>query len=120
MTLTEESLMHTVQDSLRCFGITKRYTGYLHLVYCIQLVIADDFRLAAVTKEIYMEAAAYFDCKWTRIERNIRTLAAVAWQLNADLLIQMAGYPLSNAPTTSEFIEILASYFLRSMRNTTA
>ena len=106
-----------VRDTLRRFGITKRYIGYSHLGYCLQLVIADDNRLVAVTKEVYMQKAAYFECRWSNVERNIRTLAARAWDLNSTLLTEMAGYPLNRAPAAAEFLEILATYFLRNQSN---
>ena len=61
-----------------------------------------------------MATAAHFGCKWTVVERNIRTVVARAWQVNSDLLIRMAGYPLDGAPTASEFIEIVSSYIIRN------
>ena len=48
------------------------------------------------------------------VERNLRTVVSRAWQVNPDLLCRMAGYPLTAAPTASEFIEIIASYIIRS------
>ena len=61
-----------------------------------------------------METASHFNCNWTAVERNIRTTVARAWKVNCPLLSEMAGYPLACVPTASEFIEILASYILRS------
>ena len=61
-----------------------------------------------------METAAHFDCKWTAVERNIRTAVSRAWKINRPLLCDMAGYPLACTPAASEFIEIAASYILRS------
>ena len=66
------------------------------------------------TKEIYMETAAHFECNWTAVERNIRTAVSRAWSVNPDLLCQMAGYPLESEPTSSQFIEIISSYIIRS------
>lgn len=106
--------MTTVQDTLRLFGITKCYKGFKHTAFAICLAVQDEARLEAVTKEIYMVTASHFNCKWTAVERNIRTAVARAWKVNRPLLFEMAGYPLSSAPTASEFIEILASYILRS------
>lgn len=106
--------MANTQDTLRLLGITRCYKGFKHTAYAIYLALDDEDRLAAVTKEIYMETAAHFGCKWTAVERNIRTAAARAWKVNRPLLCEMAGYPLAWTPTASEFIEILASYILRS------
>lgn len=106
--------MTAIRDALRPFGITRCYKGLVHTCFSIFLAVNDDFRLEAVTKEIYMETASHFGCKWTAVERNIRTVAARAWQVNPDLLMQMAGYPLNGTPSASEFIEIISSYILRS------
>ena len=106
--------MTAVQDILRSLGITRCYKGFKHTEYAICLAIQDESRLEAITKEIYMETAFHFNCTWTAEERNIRTAVARAWKINHALLCDMAGYPLTCAPTASEFIEIIASYILRS------
>lgn len=106
--------MTTIQNTLRPFGITRCYKGFKYTVYAIHLVIENEDRLDAVTKEIYMETASYFGCKWTAVERNIRTAVSKAWRVNPDLLCRMAGYPLSDTPTASAFIEIISSYIIRS------
>ncbi|HIW55061.1 MAG TPA: sporulation initiation factor Spo0A C-terminal domain-containing protein [Candidatus Ruthenibacterium merdigallinarum] len=106
--------MTAIQDLLCLFGITRCYKGFRHTAYAIFLAVQDESRLEVVTKEIYMETASHFSCNWTAVERNIRTAAARAWKVNRPLLLEMAGYPLTCTPAASEFIEILASYLLRS------
>lgn len=106
--------MPAVQDTLRLLGVTRCYKGVQHTAYAIYLAVQDESRLEAVTKKIYMETASHFGCNWTAVERNIRTTVARAWKINRPLLLEMAGYPLTCTPTASEFIEILASYILRS------
>ena len=96
--------MIVIQDTLRPLGITRCYKGFLHTAYAIQLAVEDESRLEAVTREIYMETAAHFDCKWTAVERNIRTAVSRAWKINRPLLCEMAGYPLACTPAASEFI----------------
>ena len=110
----EDAAKTAIQDTQRLFGITRCYKGFLHTAYAIQLAVEDEDRLEAVTKEIYMETAFHFNCTWTAVERNIRTTVARAWKINRPLLAEIAGYPLTCTPTASEFIEILASYILRS------
>jgi len=85
--------MPAVQDTLRLFGITRCYKGFMLTSYAISLAVHDESRLEAVTKEIYMETASHFNCKWTAVERNIRTAVARAWKVNPSLLCEMAGYP---------------------------
>lgn len=106
--------MTIVQNTLRLFGITRCYKGFKHTAYAICLAVRDESCLEAVTKEIYMETASHFNCEWTAVERNIRTAVARAWKVNRPLLLEMAGYPLTCSPTASEFIEIVASYIIRS------
>lgn len=108
--------MTEIKNTLRLFGLTKCYSGFDLTAYSVHLAVENDFRLQAVTKEIYMETASHFHCKWTRVERNIRTAVNRAWQVNPDLLRQMAGYPLKSAPTSSQFIEIISSYIIRSQQ----
>ena len=38
-----------------------------------------------------------------------------AWKGNRNELIQMAGYPLSEPPTASEFIEIMVYHIQKSL-----
>ena len=106
--------MTRIQETLRPLGVTRCYKGFHHVCFSIHLAVTDDFRMEAVTKEIYTETAIHFGCKWTAVERNIRTVVARAWQVNPSLLCRMAGYPLDGTPTASEFIEIVSSYILRS------
>ncbi len=105
--------MTMIENTLRPFGISKRYKGYDHTAYCIHLAVNDDMRLLSITKNLYMETADHFNCDWTNVERNIRTIVSRAWQVNPELLCKMAGYPITAVPTASEFIEIIASYIIR-------
>lgn len=107
--------MTAIQDILRLLGVTSCYKGFNHTVYAIQLAVTDDTRLETITKGIYMETAAHFGCKWTAVERNIRTVVLRAWQINPELICEMAGYPLDTAPTASQFIEIVSSHVIRSL-----
>ncbi len=103
----------TIQEILRLLGITRCYKGFRHIEFSVALAVSEEERLEAVTKEIYMETASHFGCKWTAVERNIRTAVMRAWRVNRPLLCEMAGYPLDCTPTASEFIEIIASYIMR-------
>ena len=47
------------------------------------------------------------------VERNIRTVIAVAWKTNPQLLSELAGYSLSRRPKATQFIAILVFYFLQ-------
>ena len=104
----------TVQDTLQALGITRSYRGCLRAATAIELVLEDEDRLEAVTKEIYREVAKRCRCNWYAVERNIRTAVQRAWRINRPLLTQMAGYPLEAPPNASEFIAIVADYMRRT------
>ena len=38
-----------------------------------------------------------------------------AWKVNRDGLVKMAGYPMSDPPTASEFIEIMAYHIQKTL-----
>jgi len=103
-----------IQKTIRTLGITGCYKGFRQISYAIELAIVQRERLEAVVKEIYMETASYFGCSWSTVERNIRTVVAHAWQVNPDMICKMAGYPLEHVPESSEFIEIISEYIIRS------
>lgn len=42
--------MMSIQETLRLFGITRCYKGFLHTAYAIQLAVENENRLEAVTK----------------------------------------------------------------------
>jgi len=106
--------MKDIHELLRTLGITCRYKGYKYLCHSICLILEDESRLEAITKEIYMPTARYFGCRWTTVERHMRTLAARAWRINAAQLSRIAGYPLRHIPTPAEFLEIVSTHFLRN------
>lgn len=48
-------------------------------------------------------------------ERNLRTLVQACWrQPNHSMLDQIAGCPLSQPPTNTQFLDMLASYLRKS------
>ena len=74
------------------------------------LALEDEYRLLHGTKDIYCAVAEICGCKWTTVERSIRLVVKRILSDNAEGLIHMAGYPLSEAPTASDFVEILSHY----------
>ena len=64
--------MTTIQDTLRSFGITRCYKGYNHMVYAVQLVMEDESRLEAITKEIYEETAEHFGCTTVQLDDQLK------------------------------------------------
>ena len=102
-----------IQDTLRELGAGRKRVTQRRTVVASGLALEDEDRWLHVTKEIYHAAAEICGCKWTAVERSIRLVVQRIWSDNAEGLIQMAGYPLSEAPTASDFVEILSHYICK-------
>lgn len=90
-------------------GITANYVGFHHVAYAVSLTYRQPDSLLLVTKRLYPDVARQYHTKWQRVERNIRTVIAIAWTENRPLLEELAGYPLSRRPQPVQFLSILTS-----------
>lgn len=104
--------MRDIQSTLRSLGITKCYKGYKQMYYALCLSTANKEKAGLTMRYLYTETAMYYNCKWTAVERNIRTLAARAWKVNPAFLSEMSGCPLKSAPSASDLIELISNYVL--------
>lgn len=105
--------MKEIDDLLRKLGIGSNYYGFQITGTAVELVLKDFDKLLFVTKELYPDVASRCNCSVYSVERNIRTVARVAWQRNPELLIGLAQYPMTSPPSASQFIDILAAYLSR-------
>ncbi len=104
-----------IKETLRPFGVTRCYHGYPQFVIAVSLALENEDRLEAVVKTIYTEVAKRYNSNsWRNVERNFRTLAKRAWQVNPALMQRMAGYPLSGPPEAAQFIEMVVAHIQRS------
>ena len=108
------SMSVDIKKTLRPLGAVRNYRGFQRVLYAVELVLENEDRLEAVTKEVYQRVAAHYGCSWKTVERNIRTAINTAWNRNPEYLIKMAGYPLTEPPTASEFLEIVTNYIQRN------
>lgn len=115
--MTPDHAAQKIQRLLRCLGITENYAGFACAVCAVQLSIADLGRLQLVTKLIYPEVAKQCRSTSQRVERNIRTVSAAAWENNPSLLAQLAGRPLERRPSNSHFLAILAGSCIQDNSN---
>lgn len=98
-------------EILRKLGILPNLGGYRYLEYGFRLVKEDPERMAYVTKELYPEIAKKYNTSWLGVEHAIRTAVTSCWlRGNREFLNELAGYPLREKPTASEFIAIVAEY----------
>lgn len=102
-------------DVLRAFGITPNYVGYFQTVDAVVLCTEMPEKLTQITKQVYMEVGKRYGVKWTAVERNIRTVARIAWERNRALLEEMVGCELSSRPFSSQFVAALTMRVLSSL-----
>lgn len=100
---------------LREMGVHRLYKGRYPMIRAVEIVREDENRLFNVVNEIYKAIGTERGVKWTAIERQMRTVVSVAWKTNSQSLAKIAGYPLIEPPTVSEFIEILYNYTERHL-----
>ena len=106
--------MKNIYGIIRRLGINSTYKGYFYVAEAIALAMNSQENPIKITKEIYPSLAVKFKTNTLNIEHNIRTVINVCWETNRDGLNEIAGFPLVNKPTNSEFIDILAYYLSSS------
>ncbi len=100
-----------IRRLLFMLGGTPNYIGFQYVVYGLQLLSENsEMKLQLVTKWLYPDIADHFHTGWKTVERDIRTLIHVIWKKNPSLLQTLAGYPMKNMPTVSQFFGILLEY----------
>lgn len=97
-------------DLLIRLGVTPNYVGFHQLNFAVELAQQQPEPLLLVTKQIYPTVAKEYSTTWKAVERNIRSIIAIAWDRNPELLQELAGYPLTSKPKAAQFIAILAYY----------
>lgn len=102
----------TIVSDLRTLGIGRHYQGYHITIQAVRMVMTDSNCLLCIKQGIFVPLAGQQDCDWRTIERNIRTIIHRAWLVNRDYLTELAGYPMHNEPTVTEFVEMLADHAL--------
>lgn len=101
----------SIQDLLYSLGITAKYTGFFYTSSAVHLALQSPERLLLITKWLYPEVARQYGTTWYNVEKNIRFVAAVAWELRRDKLTDIAKFDLKCKPNNSQFISILVKYF---------
>lgn len=102
-----------VQD-LRLLGIGRHYLGHNIVIKAVRMVLLDENILVSIKQGVYLPLAEEERCDWRTIERNIRTIIHRAWCVNREYLGELAGYPMHQEPTVTEFVEILSAHVIRA------
>ena len=105
--------MSDISELLWSLGIGNRYVGHKLIVQSVLLALDDETMLYCLSRRLYPAVAQTLACNPCCIERNIRTAIAHVWLTNANRLIEIAGYPLSQPPAVKEFLDILIAHLLR-------
>ena len=105
-----------IAQDLRMLGIGRQYLGYNITVKAVRMALGDENCLLHIKQEIFRPLAEQTGCDWRTIERNIRTVIHRAWNVNQPYLYELAGYPLHQEPTVTEFLEMLSAHVLRECR----
>ena len=103
----------TITSDLRSLGIGRQYLGYNITIKAVRMVLIDENRLLCIKQGVFIPLSEQQHCDWRTIERNIRTVIHRAWHVNRPYLSELAGYPMSQEPTVTEFVEILSAHILR-------
>lgn len=99
---------------LRLLGVSGKLSGFRYAVYMVEQVRDQPENMVLVTKRLYMLTAEHFNTTPSCVERNLRTLIQNCWSYpDHSFLNLIAGAELKQAPTNSQFVDILAAY-LRS------
>ena len=92
-------------------GIRSTYQGFRYLQYALLLCLENDEYLRSICKFLYPDIAKKFSTTVDNVEHCLRTVISYCWYHgNRRFLIDITGYPLSDKPTNSEFLDILYNY----------
>ena len=96
---------------LRLLCVSGKLSGFYFAVYMLEQVQEKPEYVLLITKRLYKQTAQHFRTTSSCVERNLRTFVQACWrQPDHSLLDYIAGCPLSQPPTNSQFIDMLAAY----------
>lgn len=101
----------TAERLLRSIGASGRLTGFDYAVFMVDQIAAGQGTVRLITKRLYPETARHFGVKPHSVERALRTLIRSCWVYgDRDVLNNVAGRTLTQAPSNSDFLDMLAAY----------
>ena len=100
---------------LRLLCVSGKLSGFYFAVYMLEQVQEKPEYVLLITKRLYKQTAQQFHTTSGCVERNLRTLVQACWrQPDHSMLDRIAGHPLSQPPTNTQFIDMLAAYLRNS------
>lgn len=106
-----------LQDTLYQLGITRVSRGYELIFSAVLKVVDDPDKLFWVTKNLYFDLAKETGSSLSKIEKNLRGCAEKAWEHNPEYLKKITHLDLTERPTSTELIDLLAIYIERTMED---
>ena len=101
-----EERLYQAYDLLHRLGVTENYKGYSYAAYAMALCAEQPDLLLVVTKKLYPAVAKRYGTTCGAVERDIRTVVAVAWSRNPALLAQLGDDLLEKRPRCGQFLAI--------------
>lgn len=102
--------MKKIYGIIRKLGVTSKYKGYFFLTDAIHLAMNFQDKPIKITKDIYPYLAQKYKTTPMNIERNVRTVINICWEMNKKGVDEIAGHDLTYKPTNSEFVDMVAYY----------
>ena len=110
----DPEITSAIYSILYDLGVSAETTSFFHTAYAIRLATEDPQKLLLVTKWLYPEVARHYHTNWHAVERNIRTIVHLAWMRKPKHLEALAGRPLLDKPTSSQFLTILSNSLIQN------
>lgn len=100
-----------ISDLFNIIGINPGYKGYSYLIYIVKLATEYHDKPFPCMKNLYQQAADYFNVPSSAISDNIRTLLRNYWNMgNKDTFSRVLHYPVKDRLTVKEFVAVVAGY----------
>ena len=103
-----------IYDLLYHLGLSANSTAFFHLSYAVFLASLNPQWLDSAPRRIYREVAKQYHISSAKIYWEIGAIARRFWDQNPDLLCILARRMISDEPTATEFLNILATYIRRN------
>ena len=104
-----------VYDLLYRLGFSATNTAFFHLSYAVYLAALNPHWLAEPSQRLYPEVANQYHADPLQVVRSIDGFACDSWRKNAAFLRSLTYRPLTSAPSSAQFLRILAHYIRRRM-----
>ena len=104
--------MQKIYGTIRKLGATTNYRGFHFVADAIKLTMVNQDKSTMITKDTYPYIAKKYETTTMNVERCIRVIINSCWKKNKKGMEEIAGYPLTDKPTNSEFVNMVAYYLL--------